>query len=305
VRRAAWQQDGRAGIGASEVPVLAGASPYATPVALWMDKVGLTPPRADTDAMAMGRALEGTVLTMGAEALGLKLRRNHLAVPHKDWPRIPLWGTPDGFTANRRVLAEVKVVAHRFSDWQDGPPEYVGLQVQAQLACVRRADHGVVIALVGGTLRTYHVERDQQVQDALPELVRDWWQRYVLTERAPDATGPDDQWALLRTRLRPDPRPERLAVGDEQLAGSRLARLMTERQQLDGAIEQARLELAQLAGQNDLVGLNWAGRWTTRRTVDWRALAQSMGATDGDVERHSRTAPVFTFRRTSDSTEAA
>ena len=57
----------------------------------------------------------------------------------KQWWRHALFGTPDGFGPHRYALAEIKLVGHRFDDWKTGPPEYVHLQVQAQMACYPKA----------------------------------------------------------------------------------------------------------------------------------------------------------------------
>lgn len=52
--------DRSSGIGASEVPALAGLSPYQTPVGVWLRKVGLGMEAEQTASMRTGSALEQT-----------------------------------------------------------------------------------------------------------------------------------------------------------------------------------------------------------------------------------------------------
>lgn len=292
--------DRRSGLGASDVPIIAGASPWATPVALWLDRMGLAT-QDETPAMSAGKALEGSIISLAASQTGDTIHRNRVRFHHPDWPRVPLWATPDGFTRPRRSLVEVKMVGHRFADWADGPPSYVGLQVQAQLACLPRVETALVAALIGGELRLYRIEREDLVQQYLPALVAEWWSRHVLGERAPDPDGPGDRWALLRVAASADGRATRVATADEADLASQLLALQRHADEVAGEIEQRRLALAEAARAADLRGDGWSARWGTRRTTDWAGVAADL-APDGVppdlIEARERVTATFTFRRT-------
>ena len=291
--------DRRDGLGASDVPAIAGASPWVTPVGLWLDRMGLSGPQPETEAMAAGKRLEGPILQLAARATGLTIHRNRVRFRHPDWPKVPLWATPDGLTRPRTTLVEVKMVGHRFADWADGPPAYVGLQVQAQLACLPRVQQAVVGALIGGELRTYRVDREPLVQQFLPALVAEWWARHILAERSPDPSGPGDQWALMRAAAATDGRDERVATTDESGWADGLLKLQEMEDDLAAQKETLRLALADAAVQSNVRGDGWTARWQLRRTVDWSAVADAYSIPSDVIERHTRVAPVFTFRRSS------
>lgn len=294
--------DRRSGIGASVLPAIMGDSPWATPASVWLDLVGLAAPR-ESDAMRVGRDLEATVLRLTAREADRRMVANHQTFTHPDWPAVPLYATPDGFVQPRRVaLVECKVVAHRFDDWRDGPPSYVQDQVQAQLACLPRAQSAIVGALIGGEIKTWRVERDAEFQAALPGLVAAWWADYIVADQAPDAETDADRWALLRAGV-PMGRAERIATPDEQRIGTALRGLLAEAARIDQAIQVYRLELADYARDSDVLGVGWRATWASRSTVDWRALVADQAIPAAVIAAHTRAAPTFTFRQGRDDSE--
>lgn len=292
--------DRAAGIGASEVAALAGLSPWSTPVEVWLEKVGLGRPRDETPQMQTGRDLELAILKLGAQRLSRRIVHNARTFPHRAWPDVPLFATPDGFGPGRLSLAEVKVVSHRLSDWTDGPPPYVALQVQAQMSCYPKAGAVDVIALVGGEVRTYRVDRDPAGIAALEQNVRAWWQAHIVGETAPPPTTPDDEWALLRALVQADGH-ERLATTDEQVIARDLVGFMAERTRLDKMIDAGRLALATASEGHDLAGVGWSGRWQSARRVDWKAVQAVAAIPDEVVEGFTRTSSSFVIRRTADA----
>src|SRR5262245_47979757 len=170
--------DRLSGIGASEVPAILGQSPWTSEVSVWLDKVGMGPGRRETPAMRTGVALEGAVLGIAADATDRRMTRNRVTFLHPDWPRVPIFGTPEGFTRRRWGVCEVKVVGHHWSEWTDGPPIYVRTQVQTQMAVIPKATHGVVIALLGTDVRTFDVDRDPEMIEAIEADMAAWWQTY-------------------------------------------------------------------------------------------------------------------------------
>jgi len=293
--------DRRDGIGASEWSALAGVSPWASAATIWLEKVGLGTSR-ETSPMRAGRDLETTVLRIASRQLGRRLAHNQMTFPHPDWPQIPLYGTPDGFTRDGpRSLVEIKVVGHRMDDWKGGPPVYVDWQVQAQLACLPRIQTGIVAALIGGDVRTWKVERDPEVQALLPDLVAGWWRDHVLGDSAPDPSSVDDRWALLRAFARTTPdRQERIATPQEQAIGTQLRREMAERIAVDDRIELLRLELADASQEYDVGGVGWKATWSNRATTDWRAIAHAIAGepvAQDVIEAHTKSTRMFTFRQ--------
>lgn len=293
--------DRRRGLGASELAAIAGASPWSTPVSVWLEKVGLGEGPAETPSMRAGLELELPIMRAGQLQAGKRLTHNAQTFGHPDWPVIPLYATPDGFGPGRRCTVEVKLVGRRGADWADGPPDYVALQAQGQLAVVPQAEHAHVIALVGSEVKHYRLERDPSVQAELPRLVSSWWDRHVVAGIAPEANTPGDVWAILRARVATGGRAERLATPDEQERGAALVATLAERDRLDEQADSLRAGLAAHAELADVVGLGWVARWGNRSTIDWQAVARELAGGHPDpelVDEHRRAASTFTFRRT-------
>jgi predicted phage-related endonuclease len=297
--------DRRTGIGASEVAALAGASPWTTPVAVWLRKVGLSDDPPDTNPMRMGRTLEAALLRALGDELGVRLVHNARTFTHPEWPTVPLFGTPDGFGPHRYSLAEIKVVGHRFDDWKGGPPEYVHLQVQAQMACYPKAQRVHVGALIGSELRTWQIDRDPPVIAALEEEVAAWWARYVVPEVSPDPEGPADTWALLRAQVSPEGRTERVAADQEAVLAAQLLTLLAHQDHLAEEVEERRRALAVLAQDVDLVGPGWRATWGARKSTDWRGVVEAERIPPAIVRRFERVSPTFTFRRSANPQESA
>jgi len=285
------------GLGASEVAAIAEASPWRTPAGVWLEKVGLSDPEPETQAMRAGRQLERPILQLTADMTDQRITHNRMSFRHPDWPTIPLWATPDGFTPHRRALVEVKMVGHRFEDWADGVPAYVNLQVQAQLACLPRVHEGLVAALIGGALRVFKVPRDETIQAWLPGLVAGWWADHVQAGRSPQPLGPDDRWALLRVAASTGARAERLATEDEATIAAELQTLLLHSDRISEQIEERRLRLAEASDGVTLLGTGWRAGWVERRTIDWKTLADEQGIPPIVIDRHARTSSAFTFRR--------
>jgi predicted phage-related endonuclease len=284
------------GIGASEVPAIFGVSPYATASDVWLRKVGLGGGRAETAAMLAGRDLERPILRMAADVTGIRLTHNARTFAHPRWPEVPLFATPDGFGPGRRSVAEVKLVGFRFSDWSAGPPDYVRLQVQAQMACLPRVGRALVAALVGSELRTFTVDRDADVEDRLLADVVDWWYRYVTAELAPDPETPASAWRLARATTKLEDRQQRIATPDEQRAGSELLAITRQVDALEKRGDELRRELAEAANTSDIGGVGWSVTWHERADVSWKSVATEAGATPELVERYTKRSASFRFR---------
>lgn len=259
-------RDRRVGIGASEVPVIAGISPYSTPVALWLRKGG-SEEQDDNGAMAVGRALEVPVLRLAAARGGFAFRHNTVTRTHASWPTIPLYATPDAFGPGGEYLGEVKVVgAWNSADWAAGAPDYIRLQVQAQMAVYPAARFTLVIALLNGTdLRIEQVDRDEAAIGELEARVADWWREHIEGGTPPPPVSEEDRWALLRSMVRTEGRQERPATPEEDGTAIAYADLDRRAKELRGSADIMRRLLAEAARDVDLRGQDWTGRWHDRQ----------------------------------------
>lgn len=200
--RADWLAERRKRVQASEAAAVCGVDPFQSAYSLWCEKVGLLDGGAQSDddiseAAFWGTALEPVIADRYALESGSELedlgRTTILVGDHPDL----------GATLDRKIAASgedgpgiLEIKAPGFlqrEKWEEGPPEKVVLQVQAQLA-VTGYRWGVVAALLGGQdFRTFRVERDDELIALLYESV-DSFMRCV-REKAPPA--PDGSEATL------------------------------------------------------------------------------------------------------------
>jgi putative phage-type endonuclease len=91
-------------IGASEAPVIMGESPWATPIKLWKERLGLIEKKADNAFMKRGRDLESQAL----EAFNNKMGSNcQPAVFESDkYPFIA--ASLDGYDSDQKLIVEIK-----------------------------------------------------------------------------------------------------------------------------------------------------------------------------------------------------
>lgn len=173
---------------ASEVGALMGPHPYMTPEAIWDRLVSPLPmERPTNEFMENGSFMESAILRLAEKRLGFRARANARTYVH---PRVPLCATPDAFVLGSRPpgLVEIKL-SGRPELWRQ-VPDFVDWQVRAQMACTNR-DTAAVCVFVGAGLRTFLVERDRRLEDALLEMVDYFWTDYVVARRRPVPAVPE------------------------------------------------------------------------------------------------------------------
>jgi putative phage-type endonuclease len=124
----AWR---RQGIGASDVPIILGVSPWRTPLQLWEDKTGRREPQPWNPAMRRGAEMESKARAAYESLTGNMMQPAERTHPLLHWLRASL----DGITLDGALILEVKCPgreAHA-SALAGQVPDYYIPQVQAQL----------------------------------------------------------------------------------------------------------------------------------------------------------------------------
>lgn len=156
---------------------LLGLNPWATPLDLWLAKVGQSPPREDSPAMYWGRQLEDLVAKEFARQTGYTVRRRTQMLRH---PTIPyLIGHLDRITRDNAGLAvlECKTTgAHGRRDWEDGQaPAHYLVQVQHYLDLTGYA-RGYLAVLIGGQdFRIVPVQRNEALIAEMHAAAEAFW----------------------------------------------------------------------------------------------------------------------------------
>lgn len=181
-----------AGIGASDAPIIAGLSPWRTPVELWQEKIGAGKAQAEDWPMRAGKALEQVVLDAFAEEHGSPVTSRGERVIDPAWPA--RWVTLDGLTEGGSALVEAKTDSDA-SEWGEPgtdqiPPQYV-VQVQHALACTQLFVAYVPVLIGLRELRIYQVQRDDRIVAQLTDMERRFW-GHVQSGEAPAMLRPSD-----------------------------------------------------------------------------------------------------------------
>lgn len=199
VARAAWLVERCLHVGGSEVAALLGLDPWKSELGVWASKVNPTLDDEDSDAMELGREVEPAVARMFSRRhpeYRVHDRGRYAIIRHPDAP-LGVTLDRDLYVANdtgafpdlSEGVLEIKHSA-KYSEWLDGVPLRVNVQVQAQLACTGRS-HGWVAAVVSGRYREHRIERDDAFIEKMLERVREFWQ-LVETKTEPDVSKPFD-----------------------------------------------------------------------------------------------------------------
>ena len=159
-----------ASLGSSDAPIVAGVSPYKSPLELYYQMHGDLPRYTDeeTQAQRIGSKLEPIIADLVAEDLGLKIRRS-AACRH---PKYPFLVAHLDFEIVNNVKGPgiLECKNRGASKPFDSLPDDMTLQVVQQLAVTNR-EWGIVAVLFGfGNLKTYEVQRDTELEEYLIEL---------------------------------------------------------------------------------------------------------------------------------------
>jgi predicted phage-related endonuclease len=209
-QRDAWLEERRQGIGASEVGILFGVSPYGSLLSLYANKVGSPAANiGDGIARRVGHELEEFVLKLAGEETGFEYKHNTRSIALAN---SVVRATPDAFVYDEsraeqgHGVADAKVVgAHNVGEWLEGgiPLDYE-LQLQTQML-VCGCTWGILAGLLLGAKQGFiwhRIEADLKLQAIIQARVAWFWNEHVLPRVPPEA---DDHPATERalTALHP------------------------------------------------------------------------------------------------------
>jgi putative phage-type endonuclease len=153
--REAWLDARRDKLGASEIPIVLGLSPFCTPLQLALRKQGKLPDQEDNDHLFFGRAVEPIVAELFTRKTKIPCRKANRLYQHKALDFAI--ASPDYFYDGKDgslELLEIKVTSWTQREkWADGGcPDTAHIQLIWQLG-VLGLERGTVAGLVGGSPR--------------------------------------------------------------------------------------------------------------------------------------------------------
>lgn len=284
----------KTGIGASEIGAVAGLSPYAGPLDIYLRKLGLVEDDAGEPAL-WGQRLEPLIAEEYALRTGAKLSPGG-TLRHEKHPWI--LASPDRLTDDRVVECKTASlrVAHRWGEpgTDEVPEEYLA-QVMWQMLVTGHRVADIALLLGGQELRVYTVTWDVELADMLIERGHAFWHEHVLAETPPTEGSEKAMSAWLRRQHPEHKEPMRPATADEQ---DLLRQLAVAREKASAAEEVKKLleaRVKQAIGDAEGIAASF-GRVTWKKNkdtekVDWKAVAEAAGADDDLIAKHTTIRP--------------
>jgi len=276
--------DRRSYIGGGDAAAIAGVGLWGSPYSVWAYKTGATPEedREITERMQWGLLLEQPVAQEWARREGVTELRKAVFRRHQTIPYIA--GHPDFMgvhPVDGKVLIETKL-SDRASEWEgeDGdqiPLQYF-LQVQHYLLITGLRVGYLVVLVRGNALRSYRIERDDEIIAGLIETYAEFWQR-VHSGEAPEVDGHDATAEALRRRY---PRGEDSEIVADLPAVGLIESLLEVRRALKDEEERERLIVGRIKDRMGTVArlvapgvvVSWKNNKDSSKT-DWASVAKA------------------------------
>lgn len=189
-----WLEYRKMGIGGSDVAAICQMSRYKSPMAVYLDKLGETPPLEDNPKMMAGRKLEPLIAEWFAEETGMKVWRRNAIFQHREHPF--MLANIDRWLPGQNAGLECKNTSeYCLPDWEgtEAPREYV-LQCNHYMA-VTGADRWYLAVLIGGWNFQWRViERDEDLIQSLIEIESNFWNDHVLAKVPPAYSHQDTEF---------------------------------------------------------------------------------------------------------------
>lgn len=188
-----WLRYRKQGIGGSDVSCLLGINKWKSEIELWLDKTNPTnDPVEENEAMQWGTIMEPIIRNHFAEVTGKTVVELKAMLQHPEHPF--MLADVDGITVDdsgNPAILEIKTASEfKRSDWDEGVPAYYQTQVQHYL-CVAGIQKAYIAVLIGGnSFRIFEVDADEEIQDMLIAVEKDFWRKVINMER-PEPDGSD------------------------------------------------------------------------------------------------------------------
>jgi len=296
---------------ASEVGAICGLSPYEGPESIWQRKIedrrllqegdfhglmkrGIAP----NPDIERGNRLERAVAEWTAERL-----RAQLIYPGRELicesRYAHILAHPDGMLVLDGVEYPLEVKCPRHQDSRSLPAWRAQLAIQVAL---KDSTRGYMAVFADAELRILTFERDAEFEAHLLSECDKWWD-CVLHSRRPDPNGPaSSEWLShnIRQTTKEDATSDSAELADQASRYDRLGKQIKDLElQRDAAAANIKGAILEARG---IRGRGWRATWSQsdRRKTNWEQVAMAAGATEEDVERHTKEVQVRTLRVTVD-----
>jgi putative phage-type endonuclease len=253
-------------IGASDVPVILGLSPWKTPLALYAEKCGIIEPDETSEAMYWGTKKEQIIAERFSEDHKVKLIAWKKRYVHKE---IPFFSCElDRIIVGEDKIVECKSVSEYMAKyWKGGEnelPPYVIAQVNSQMGLSGRHEAWVACLIGSSQYVEKLVKFDAELYAITEQKVNEFW-NCIQTQTPPPASAGDAE-----TLLQINPKSDE-QIQDVQEMETAIAR----RQELSGQIDNLKEEKELIEVKlKEIIGSN-LGIKTQMYKVTWKVQPKS------------------------------
>ncbi len=202
VNREAFLAERMTGIGGSDAAALFGLSPWATPMKVYNDKIGIGEDTPATERMEMGNRLEPVIADLYQEKTGRKLIYDPSLKIHPVHKF--MIAHVDRFIEGNGMGLEIKTADSRFAhQWgeagTDDIPPYYNIQCQHYMSVCELVAMDLAVLIGGNEFRIYPIPRSDRIIAALIEKEGQFWNEHVVPQVPPEIDGSDASKQYLET----------------------------------------------------------------------------------------------------------
>lgn len=273
-----WLEYRRTGIGGSDAATVVGLNPYSSLYTLYNDKLGLLPPKDETEAMRQGHDLEQYVADRWMEATGKKVRRNCYMWRSNEHPFMLADIDREVVGENAGLECKTTSVYNR-ADLENGEiPLTYYVQCQHYMAVMGFDRMYLAVLVLNRGFYHFVIERSPEEIAALTDAEETFWRDHVLLRVPPPLDGSDSTLDTL-SKLYPDAQPEGVCPLSRSAAADLAAieELTVQRRDIDNAIRAAKARVLEELGDfpaGVCKGLQVSWKPQARTSVDTARLRQ-------------------------------
>ncbi|HPA53218.1 MAG TPA: YqaJ viral recombinase family protein [Thermoanaerobaculia bacterium] len=290
--REEWLEERKTGLGGSDAAAVLGLNPWASPLSVYLEKLGLAEPKEESRPMRLGKRMEPVILEEYLRETGGRASLNARVYRHPEFPEI--LGTPDAFREDEPVGVELKWIGDRSaSQWgesgTDDIPDYYYTQVAVYMAVTNREAWDLAAIIGGRDLRIYRIERNLALEEELLGRLRAFWRDHVLAQVPPEVDGSADARRWIDARFPRQRAALRPATAQEEAWARELAVVREAKVRIEGDEERLRNLLTASIGEAEGIEgafgrITWkAGKDSVR--TDWKGLVAALNPTAEIVSR--------------------
>jgi putative phage-type endonuclease len=184
-----WLEERKKGIGGTDVAPILGLSKWKSPLEVYLDKKGISPPKPDNAVMRAGREMEEVIARYYVAETGkivqndFKIRYfkdNFILMANMDRMILSDEDQPTG------ILECKTTSAFYFKTWDGEIPTNYYLQLQHYLGVTGLTWGSFAVMLDDRNFHLMYFERDDDMISKLFIRLDEWWERHIVGDLQPE-----------------------------------------------------------------------------------------------------------------------